>query len=42
MGGTRLVAVARYDSAEDLQKVLDMGMVGGTTAAMNQTDALVA
>lgn len=31
-----------YDSAEDLQAVLDMGMAEGATLAMNQIDGLLA
>lgn len=41
-GGTRAVYTATYDSAEALQKVLDMGMVEGATSAINQIDALLA
>ncbi|WP_374928137.1 SRPBCC domain-containing protein [Kytococcus sedentarius] len=41
-GGSRLVAVATYGSAEELQQVVDMGAVEGATGAMNQIDALVA
>ena len=37
-GGTRATYVATYASAEDLQKVLDMGMVEGSTSALNQID----
>ena len=31
-----------YDSAEALQKVLDMGMVEGATTAINQIDGFLA
>jgi uncharacterized protein YndB with AHSA1/START domain len=37
-GGTRATYVARYDSAEALQQVLDMGMMEGATSAINQID----
>lgn len=40
--GTRLVAQGIFASAADLQKVLDMGVVEGTTQAMNQIDDLLA
>jgi hypothetical protein len=38
--GTRATFLATYDSAEGLQKVLDMGVVEGATSAINQIDAL--
>lgn len=41
-GGTRLVAVSTYDSAEALQQVLDMGVVEGASGAMSQIDELLA
>lgn len=41
-GGTRATYASTFDSAEDLQKVLDMGAVEGTTGAINQIDGLVA
>ena len=41
-GGTRATWVARYESAEGLQKVLDMGVVEGATSAINQIDDLLA
>ncbi len=41
-GGTRATFVSTYESAEALQQVLDMGVVEGATAAINQIDALVA
>ena len=41
-GGTRATFVGTYDSAEALQKVLDMGVVEGSTAAINQIDDLLA
>jgi uncharacterized protein YndB with AHSA1/START domain len=41
-GRTRALYVATYQSPEGLQKVLDMGVVEGATAAINQIDALVA
>jgi uncharacterized protein YndB with AHSA1/START domain len=40
-GGTRATYVATYESAEALQKVLDMGVVEGATSAINQIDTLV-
>lgn len=40
--GTRATYVATYASADDLQKVLDMGVVEGATSAINQIDDLVA
>ena len=41
-GGTRATYVGTYESAEALQKVLDMGMVEGATAAIAQIDDLLA
>ncbi|QCX27895.1 SRPBCC family protein [Nocardioides jishulii] len=41
-GGTRATYVGTYASAEALQKVLDMGVVEGSTTAINQIDDLVA
>lgn len=41
-GGTRAVFVSTFPSAEALQQVLDMGVVEGATAAINQIDDLVA
>lgn len=41
-GGTRAIFTAVYDSAEDLEKVLEMGMEEGATLAINQIDALLA
>ena len=41
-GGTRATFVGTYASAEDLQKVLDMGVVEGSTLAINQIDDLLA
>jgi uncharacterized protein YndB with AHSA1/START domain len=41
-GGTRATYVSTYASADDLQKVLDMGMIEGATEAINQIDALLA
>jgi uncharacterized protein YndB with AHSA1/START domain len=37
-GGTRATYVSTYESAEDLQKVLDMGIIEGATLAINQID----
>lgn len=39
--GTRATYVSRYESAEALKQVLDMGMVEGATSAINQIDDLV-
>lgn len=41
-GGTRATFVTTYETAEALQQVLDMGVVEGSTGAINQIDALVA
>lgn len=41
-GGTRMTVLTSYASVEDLQTVLDMGMLDGATAAGNQIDALLA
>lgn len=41
-GRTRAIYVATYQSREGLQKVLDMGVVEGASAAIDQIDALVA
>ena len=41
-GGTRATFTGTYESAEALQKVLDMGVVEGATGAINQIDELLA
>lgn len=41
-GRTRATYVSTYETAEGLQKVLEMGVVEGATAAINQIDELVA
>ncbi len=41
-GGTRAIYVSRFASAEGLQQVLDMGVVEGSTSAINQIDELLA
>lgn len=41
-GGTRATFTSTYDSAEGLQKVLDMGVVEGASSAIDQIDNLVA
>ena len=41
-GRTRATYVATYDTAEGLQKVLEMGVVEGASAAINQIDELLA
>jgi uncharacterized protein YndB with AHSA1/START domain len=40
--GTRATFTSTYDSAEALQKVLDMGVVEGSSSAIDQIDDLVA
>ena len=40
--GTRATFIGSYSSAEALQKVLDMGVVEGSTLAINQIDDLLA
>ena len=40
-GGTRATFVSTFATAEDMQKVLDMGVVEGATAAINQVDGLL-
>ena len=40
--GTRAVYKSSYTSADELQKVLDMGVVEGASGAINQIDALLA
>ena len=40
--GTRATYVSTYASAEGLQTVLDMGVVEGSTLAINQIDAFLA
>ncbi len=40
--GTRATFTSVYDSAEALQKVLDMGVVEGASAAIGQIDELIA
>jgi uncharacterized protein YndB with AHSA1/START domain len=40
--GTRATFTSTYDSAEALQKVLEMGVVEGASGAINQIDDLVA
>ncbi len=41
-GGTRATYVSTFESAEALQQVLDMGVIEGASAAINQIDDLVA
>jgi uncharacterized protein YndB with AHSA1/START domain len=41
-GGTRVTYVSRYETAEGLQQVLEMGVEEGSTQAINQIDALLA
>lgn len=41
-GHTIATFLSTYESAEDLQKVLEMGMEEGATGAINQIDELVA
>ncbi len=40
--GTRATYTSAFDSAEGLQQVLDMGVVEGSTSAINQIDDLLA
>lgn len=39
---TRVISTTKYAKEEDLQAVVQMGVVEGTTDAMNQLDALLA
>lgn len=41
-GGARMVNTSTWESADDMQKVLDMGVVEGSTSAVSQLDALLA
>lgn len=41
-GGSRLVHTTHFNSAEDLEQILGMGMEEGTLSAMSQIDAVVA
>lgn len=41
-GTTRVTYVSKYESAEGLQKVLEMGVEEGSRQAINQIDALLA
>jgi uncharacterized protein YndB with AHSA1/START domain len=41
-GGTKATFLSSFDSAEDLQKVLEMGVEEGATQAINQIDGLLA
>jgi uncharacterized protein YndB with AHSA1/START domain len=41
-GGTRVISTTTYESADDLEKVLAMGMEEGLTAAIGQLDAILA
>jgi len=41
-GGTRATYVSSFTTAEGLQQVLDMGVVEGSTSAINQIDILLA
>lgn len=40
--GARMVTTSTWDSAEDMQTVLDMGVVEGSSSAIEQLDALLA
>lgn len=40
-GTTRMSVHSRFESIEDLEKLVEMGMVEGMTAAMGQIDALL-
>ncbi|MFD3811713.1 SRPBCC domain-containing protein [Rhodococcus sp. NPDC058639] len=41
-GGTRATYVSTYESAEALEKVVDMGIVEGSSSAIGQIDDLIA
>lgn len=40
-GGTRMIAVTKFDSTEQMETMLGMGMQEGTVQAMGQIDALL-
>lgn len=40
--GTRMECSSRYASADDLQKVIDMGMEEGLRGSMGQMEAVLA
>ncbi len=40
-GGTRMTVTSRFDTLEDLEKLVAMGMADGMTAAMGQIDAVL-
>lgn len=40
-GGTRMTATTRFDSLDDLEKMVAMGQLEGTQQAMGQIDALL-
>lgn len=40
-GGTRMTIVSRFATAEQMQKLIDMGMVEGLTAAVGQMDQVL-
>lgn len=41
-GGARMINTSTWESAEDMQTVLDMGVVEGSKSAVGQLDALLA
>lgn len=41
-GGSRLVTTSRFDSLEQLEQLLEMGMLEGTREAMSQIDTVLA
>ena len=41
-GGSRLVTTSRFDSLEQLEQLLEMGMLEGTKQAMSQIDTVLA
>lgn len=41
-GGSRLVTTSRFDSLEQLEQLLEMGMLEGTKEAMSQIDTVLA
>ncbi|HEY5110536.1 MAG TPA: SRPBCC domain-containing protein [Acidimicrobiales bacterium] len=41
-GGTTMTIVTRFPSVDDMQRILDMGMEEGITAAINQMEGILA
>lgn len=40
--GTTMIIVTRFRSVEEMQRILDMGMAEGITAAINQMEGILA